>query len=405
MTPNSLLFMQENSEKLSSLQAQFINFNLDKSSLITQIEPILHAISSRIQTTYKSDVKITYNGFVFPNNFLAHNMQFDDVCIKVLHVDTGNEILIVLGSHFARILLIRLLSTSLINEYSSIPFSWTEKGIFSFIIARLLYELKNTLNDKMPNLKLLGVYHAQDEAVCATSLSKYIGYNFLLSFANSIFPISIAAPIDTFSMHKRSSLRINNLLSRCGHILHDFTVTLKKLSISQTGLQNLAFGDLIMFDHSDIAIRDRKMAGPITGIWNDVVISGMLKPQSDYFAFQSEQARKMSFIKDINMDEIEITHQSDSDSFEDESSNNQLASLAKNIRVNLSVEVARIPMTLREICNIREGEIIDLHRKIEDPLDLVVEGKVIGYCQPVQIEGRLGIRVLEIIGNDREESM
>lgn len=405
MTNNSLLLTQQNGEMLSSLQVQFINCALDQNIMMNKIDNIINAIRLKIQTTYKSEVKISNNGFAFPDNFLTQNMQFDDITIKLMHVDSGNEIFLVLGSNLARILLIRLLSTSLINEYSSLPFSWTEKGIFSFIIARLLFELKNSLHEQMPSLKLLGIYHAQDEAVSGAFLSKYFGYNFSLSFANSIFPISIAAPIDTFKLHRPSSFQAKNLFSRCGHILHDFNVTLKKLSMSQMGLKNLAFGDLIMFDHSDIAIRDRSMCGPIKGLWRDVIISGRLKSQSDGFVFQCEQKKGIRFSKDINMDEVQITHNSDFETVEDESLNSQLASLAKNIRVNLSVELARIPMTLREICNIREGEIIDLHRKIEDPLELVVEGKVIGYCQPVQIEGRLGIRVLEIIGNDREESI
>ena len=47
-------------------------------------------------------------------------------------------------------------------------------------------------------------------------------------------------------------------------------------------------------------------------------------------------------------------------------------------------------MTLKEICNLREGEIIDLHRKIDDPLEMRVEDRVIGFCQPIQIDSRSG---------------
>ena len=73
-----------------------------------------------------------------------------------------------------------------------------------------------------------------------------------------------------------------------------------------------------------------------------------------------------------------------------------LANLAKNLRVLVSVELSRIPMTLEELCELKTGEIINLHRKIDDPLELVVEGKVIGHCTPVQIDNRLGIKILSI---------
>ena len=106
------------------------------------------------------------------------------------------------------------------------------------------------------------------------------------------------------------------------------------------------------------------------------------------------------------MEELAINHEGDNEKVSTPVNHqSQLANLAKNIRVPLSIELSRIPMTLKEICAIKEGEIIDLHRKIDDPLELVVEGKVIGYCQPVQIEGRLGIRVLEVVGEDKNPSL
>ena len=80
-------------------------------------------------------------------------------------------------------------------------------------------------------------------------------------------------------------------------------------------------------------------------------------------------------------------------------SNNPLRELTENIRVPMSIELSRLPMSLKEISDLRPGQVIDLHRKIGDSLEIVIENKVIGFCVPVQIDGRLGIKVLSIDGS------
>ena len=59
-------------------------------------------------------------------------------------------------------------------------------------------------------------------------------------------------------------------------------------------------------------------------------------------------------------------------------------------------------MSIKEICALQRGQIIDLKRKLDDPLEMVVEGRVIGLCMPVQIDGRLGIRILEMEGESSQ---
>lgn len=117
-----------------------------------------------------------------------------------------------------------------------------------------------------------------------------------------------------------------------------------------------------------------------------------------HYVFAPDLTHDSATIEDTKMEELTIAGAHRDAPADNDRHQRKLADFAQNIRVPLSVELARLPMTLKEICQIRAGGILDLHRKIDDPLDLVVEGKVIGQCQPVQIDGRLGIRVLSIDG-------
>ena len=65
-------------------------------------------------------------------------------------------------SRLARTFLARLLASSLIDDSPHLLFSSTEKGIFNFILARLLGEIKKSLQERMPSLKILGIFHAVD---------------------------------------------------------------------------------------------------------------------------------------------------------------------------------------------------------------------------------------------------
>ena len=77
-----------------------------------------------------------------------------------------------------------------------------------------------------------------------------------------------------------------------------------------------------------------------------------------------------------------------------------IRSITDTMRVPMNIEISRIPMTLREVAQLKPGQIIDTHRKIGDPLEIVIENKVIGYCTPIQIDGRLGIKILNMNDDD-----
>lgn len=394
--------------KLNSDYVFFANLNLDSVALESYLAPFMELVSQRIGLTYKSSAKVSFLGI---NGILKLQLsdwlQFDDISIKLLHVETGLDILVTISTQIARSLLIRLLATTLVDDSHGMLFSSTEKGIFSFIVARLLLDLKHTLGEKMPNLKLIGVYHCQDEAINDTPIADFGVFNFSFGLAHDHYPVSIALPLAIFSNIKRSDVSGLNLIIRCGHIKAPMTFTLKTLRIDRSSLAKLSFGDLIIFDRARNTLVQGALSGPMCGLWQTIALSGMIGSLDFNYAFFPDLARGFSRAEDIHMEEIDVVCTADTASTptDDKAHRNKLADIAKNIRVPLSIELSRLPFTLKELSEIKEGEIIDLRRKIDDPLDMVVEGKVIGHCQPVQIDGRLGIRVLNIEGESQKHQI
>lgn len=398
-------FIGDDAPHLKSDQVFFNNLNLDVDWLKRGLVPITEKICHRIEFTYKSPAKISFlNATISSKNKLIDCMQFDDLCLKFWHIDSGLDIFLTLSARLARTLLIRLLASSLIDESNSLPFSATEKGIFSFIIARLLFDLKNALVEKMPSVKLVGIYHYHDEAIADADIIDFGSYNFSFTFAADIYPITIAIPKKFFNNFSLQNENANKIFPFAGHIKKPFIFTLRTLRLHRLALASLNIGDLIIFDNDDAKLTEQGLCGLIESRWGEFCFRGEIQPQDRKLIYVLYNTMS-SLTKEGFMEELEISSAMDTDLNEIEKKKSEkLADLAKNIRVALSIEVSRLPMTLKEVIQLREGEIIDLHRKIDDHLAMVIENKVIGYCQPVQIDSRLGIRITKLINEPDNEA-
>jgi type III secretion protein Q len=65
-----------------------------------------------------------------------------------------------------------------------------------------------------------------------------------------------------------------------------------------------------------------------------------------------------------------------------------------DLPLRFQVVVDEHEMTLAEAEQIAPGAVVDLHRDPREPVRLAVNGRVIGTGELVEIEGRLGVRIL-----------
>ena len=69
----------------------------------------------------------------------------------------------------------------------------------------------------------------------------------------------------------------------------------------------------------------------------------------------------------------------------------------ENIEVELSVEVGRTEITIRELLRLNEGSIVELDRLAGDPLDILANGTKIARGEIVMIGERYGVRFGDIV--------
>ena len=66
------------------------------------------------------------------------------------------------------------------------------------------------------------------------------------------------------------------------------------------------------------------------------------------------------------------------------------------VRVTLQVRVGESEMALGELLAARENEVLVLDRGVEQPGDLVLEGRVIARGQLVAVDGSFAVRITEL---------
>ena len=72
------------------------------------------------------------------------------------------------------------------------------------------------------------------------------------------------------------------------------------------------------------------------------------------------------------------------------------AAMRADVSVPMVVEMGRVKVSASDIVGLRPGQVIELSRSPGDAVDLVVDGRRIGRGELVDIEGELGVRILDL---------
>ncbi|MFV0511695.1 MAG: flagellar motor switch protein FliN [Shewanella algae] len=74
-------------------------------------------------------------------------------------------------------------------------------------------------------------------------------------------------------------------------------------------------------------------------------------------------------------------------------------SFFKQLPVQVTLELASTEMTLGELTHMGQGDVIALDRMVGEPLDIRVNGALLGRGEVVEVNGRYGVRLLEVVAS------
>lgn len=68
-----------------------------------------------------------------------------------------------------------------------------------------------------------------------------------------------------------------------------------------------------------------------------------------------------------------------------------------DVPVNISVEIGRRQVPIRDLLHYTQGSVIELERMVDEPLDVLVNNTLIAHGEVVVVDERFGIRLTDVI--------
>jgi len=82
--------------------------------------------------------------------------------------------------------------------------------------------------------------------------------------------------------------------------------------------------------------------------------------------------------------------------------NNEALTDHQQLPVELTFDVGQQTITLEQLNSLQPGFTFELNQPISSPVTMRANGKIIGECELVNINERLGVRVIELLGETQE---
>ncbi len=79
--------------------------------------------------------------------------------------------------------------------------------------------------------------------------------------------------------------------------------------------------------------------------------------------------------------------------------------LLAGLQMNVSVELGRTELTVSEVLGLGPGSVIELDRLAGEPVDILVNDRLIARGEVVVVDENFGVRVVEVVrrGGEAEE--
>ena len=70
--------------------------------------------------------------------------------------------------------------------------------------------------------------------------------------------------------------------------------------------------------------------------------------------------------------------------------------LIKNVKVNLQVYVGQTEMAVEELFNLKDGSVVPIDRLVDEPVEILLDGKTVALGYLVAAEDNFGVRITKI---------
>ena len=343
-------------------------------------------------------------------------------CLVILGAaPTQHKIILEIDTSIAAFCIDRLLGGAGKAGRIQRPLTAIEEGILSFLILHTLSQFhegwvtgreislsldrfESEIDGIQDILDSSGHFHV---AGVRLSIGKKVGYARIiipeaLATQSFLSPPEQGEPTDTELKYMRKRL------ATLGETLSEARFEIATLDLTQEDVVGLESGDIVILENHEVVKQAQGIEGRVyvkIGDGYNGTLLGRFFSEADAAKIEIQELRIQheppeAPMADSNMDEEEIS--SADLEVEASVSGDNLAEtqgLLRDVAAPVVVELGRIRLNANQIVRLKTGQILRLPRGPNDPVNLVVNGKLFARGELIEVDGELGIRLLQVSGS------
>ncbi|MEE2961343.1 MAG: FliM/FliN family flagellar motor switch protein [Myxococcota bacterium] len=297
------------------------------------------------------------------------------------------------------------------------PLNEIERGAFSYIILNVLAEIHSGWSHgPQLSLSLMETFSSRKNAMTTLDLNgNHFHLGITIAFAKSLgyirlfVPTSLMSELATWALLDQVSHDSLSFRRKRAAMLHDLDCKARceiaRIGLSIEELKNLERGDIIIPEDHGISLGPNGPSGDLQirlGRGQNGYLQTQLIPDSGQLKCAIQSIIIHEQPNEVPMDEDQILNETNGEMVENPAHNDNLEQtegLLNDIQSPVVVELGRLNLNAGQVIRLKEGQILRLPRAATDPVDLVVNGRVFARGQLVEVEGELGVRILQLAGS------
>jgi flagellar motor switch protein FliM len=335
---------------------------------------------------------------------------------------TENKILVELDGALVACAIERLLGGAGDSSRILRPLTEIEAGVLSFIVLKVLAafstewqsgkEVALTLDRFATSFgeiqeiaNAVQTYHLLGVRV---ALGKLNGYARIF-IPDALVTHSFAAPPPQGPASDIEMEQMPRTLDAIGDLGVEGRVEIATLDLGPDDIEKLEVGDIVLLENHEISKTEAGIDGSVFvkigrgkngGLRGKLLAEGeRLRLEITEIVVQEEPVEASAMVANPG-DEAQPPADTDAvlngDGSEDNLSETQ--GLLRDVAAPVVVELGRIRLNATQVARLKTGQILRLPRGPHDPVDLVVNGKVFARGELIEVDGELGVRLLQVAG-------
>jgi flagellar motor switch protein FliM len=176
------------------------------------------------------------------------------------------------------------------------------------------------------------------------------------------------------------------------------------LDLGADDVANLEAGDIIVLEDHKLQKTPEGIAGTcemLLGSGRHARLVGRLHNEAEEVRLEILEMASQPQLQEEPMADDNTAADTEPDAESEVDDNlEETQGLLQDIETSVAVELGRLRMTTAQVVRLRRGQMLRLPRGPNDPVDLVVNGKLFAKGELIEVDGELGIRLTQLRAAD-----